>query len=177
MKTLLVCAAGLLVACAGCNSPDPRLNAPPHGQPETTSEIQSTFVHMVDNGLLADMTVSDIHFLPHRPLLNPLGEQRLSRLALLMEAYGGEVRFSSDVADEDLVAQRTEAIRDFLCKAGIDTSSEVVRADLPGGRGMEATEVILIKAEEGTYKAKKSQSSSSSLTQDAPSAAKGAGGK
>lgn len=151
MRNLLACAvvAGLLAA--GCSSPPPRLNAPPHGTPETTSDLQDTYVHMTDNALLADMTVSDIHFLPHRALLSSLGEERLSRLALLMQAYGGTIRFSTNLVDEDLVSARIDQVLEFLCQAGIDATTETVQLGMPGGRGLDANEVILIKTYEGTY--------------------------
>ncbi len=141
--------AGLL--SAGCAEYSKRLNAPPHGQPVESSDMQGTFVYMTDNALLADMTVSDIHFLPHRARLSALGEQRLSRLVSLMEAYGGTIRFSSSLADKELVRARLATVRDFLAGAGVDTTAEVVREDLPGGRGMDASEVVLIKAGEATY--------------------------
>jgi len=147
--------AGLLAGCAG--KPAARLNAPPHGVEQSAEEdlkprMEGTFAYMADNALLADMTVSDMHFLPHRDQLNTLGEQRLSRLAQLMEAYGGTVRFSTNEEDQGLIDRRTETIRSFLAEAGIDTSKEAVTRDLPGGRGMQATEAMLIRAERGTFK-------------------------
>jgi hypothetical protein len=139
---------------SGCNTPGERLNAPPHGRVHETSDLQGTFYYMSDNALLADMTVNDMHFLPHRAALNDLGERRLMRLAALMEAYGGTLRFNTDLTDEDLIAQRMNTIMDFLIEAGIDTTHEVVTRDLPGGEGMVATEAILIKVNEGTYQPK-----------------------
>ena len=159
LRVTVAVAVSLLVW--GCNSPGARLNAPPHGQAEETSDLQGTFTYMADNALLADMTVSDMHFLPHRALLNDLGEQRLSRLASLMEAYGGTVRFNTDLTAEGLIEERTKVVIDFLAEAGIDTTREVVRHEMPGGRGMLATEAILIKANEGTYSPKAKQGSQS----------------
>jgi hypothetical protein len=152
MKHLLVWTAAAGLLCAACNSPEPRLNAPPHGVPEETSKLQSMYHHMIDNALLAQMTVSDVHFLPHRAILNNLGEQRLSRLSSLMKSYGGVIRFNTALEDQALIDKRVEAVRLFLAEAGIDTSTEVLRHDLPGGPGIDATEAILIKANEATYK-------------------------
>lgn len=151
MRSLLTCAAALCVACAACNSPSPRLNAPPHGVPEATSDMQGMYVYMTDNALLTDMCISDVHFLPHRAMLNTLGQQRLSRLASLLDAYGGEIRYSTNLDDEELIEARTGVITDFLCEAGIDVWAHLVSCDLPGGRGMDAREVILIKVNEATY--------------------------
>jgi len=106
---------------------------------------------MNDNALLADMTVSDIHFHPHRPTLNTLGQQRLSRLVSLIEVHGGTIRFNTDVDDKELIQKRTDAILAFLAEAGVDTTGQVLVEDLPGGRGMDASEVILIKVFEATY--------------------------
>ncbi len=150
--------AGVLALLTGCNTPDKRLNAPPHGHAAETSDLQGTFTYMTDNALLADMVVSDQHFLPHRAVLNDLGTQRLSRLASLMEAYGGEVRYSSDEPDEALVHARVQAIVDYLAQAGIDTTQHVVKTDMAGGEGMAATEAVLIRANEGVYNPRKKSS-------------------
>jgi len=155
---LLIVAAALPLAC---NTPGARLNAPPHGQACKTSDLQGTFTYMVDNALLADMTVSDHHFLPHRAALNDLGRARLGRLASLLEAYGGTIRLNTDLTDEELIAGRTQTVVDFLAEAGIDTSRQVVVCDLPGGEGMSAKEAILIKVNEGTYKPQQRGTSSS----------------
>lgn len=147
--TLSACV--LAAALLGCNSPGQRLNAPPHGEAQSTSDLQGTFVYMHDNALLANMTVGDRHFMPHRPALNTTGVERLSRLASLMEAYGGTIRFDTEETDEKLNHARLKAIRDFLAEAGIDTTAETVTMDLAGGDGMDAREAILIRAHEGTY--------------------------
>ena len=88
-----ICAALL---AAGCSTSSPRLNAPPHGVAESVHDMRGTFVYMTDNALLADMSVSDMHFLPHRAMLTTLGTQRLNRLAQLINAYGGVIRFNSN---------------------------------------------------------------------------------
>ena len=150
--------ATLSLLAAGCNAPGERLNAPPHGQPYQTTDLQGTFTYMADNALLADMSVCDMHFLPHRAILNDLGVQRLSRLASLMEAYGGTIRFNTELTDEKLIARRADEIVGFLAQAGIDTTRDVVERDMPGGDGMPATEAILIRASLGTYVPNKDQS-------------------
>lgn len=154
MKRVLV--LGILLSLCACNNPSPRLNAPPHGQPTETVDSQGTFVYMADNALLADMSMSDMHFLPHRAGLTTLGEQRLGRMASLMEAYGGTIRFSTNLEDKELVDARTRTIVDFLRECGVSVTSETVTQDAPGGDGMAAAEAILIRAHEGTYQAKKS---------------------
>ncbi len=161
MKRVLIGAvlAGLL---CGCQEPTARLNAPPHGTAERTSELHDTYAHMVDNALLEDMTVSDIHFHPHRATLNSLGEERLQRLVGLLEQHGGEVRFSTN-EDDALAQRRTETIVAFLARQGINTNQDVVKRDLPGGRGMDAKQAILIKAGEATYTPKENKGGGKSL--------------
>lgn len=157
MRRAIVIAASAMVA-TGCNQPHERLNSPPHGRAEKSVDMQGTFVYMNDNALLANMTVCDMHFMPHRAKLNGQGVERLSRLASLLEAYGGTIRFDTRCEDESLNKQRLEVIHDFLAETGIDTTSEVVRADVAGGEGMEATEAIMIRVKEGMYQDKKAGS-------------------
>ena len=142
-----IAALGLL----GCNAPGDRLNAPPHGDPVATSDMQGTFVYMADNALLNDMSISDVHFMPHRSRLTTLGVERLSRLASLIQAYGGTVRFSSGVEDESLRADRMNTIVEFLTSAGVASASTTVVTDMPGNQSMSANEATLIRTSEGQY--------------------------
>lgn len=144
MRFLPLCAMGLGLLL-GCQQPTARLNAPPHGMAERKHDLHYAYAHMVDNALLADMCITDIHFVPHRAMLNSLGEERLSRLATLMQVYGGTIRYSSRCGDDDLVDQRTDAILSFLVDAGIDVDAETVVHDLPGSAESDAAEAILIR--------------------------------
>jgi len=159
MHRIMLAALAAAILLAGCNTPNKRLNAPPHGQAAETSDLQGTYTYMTDNALLADMTINDSHFLPHRVLLNDLGLRRLDRLAMLIDAYGGTIRLSTNVADEGLIDARMEAVVDYLTDSGIDTTREIVVRGQAGGEGMSATEAILIKQKEGTYDPKKKKSS------------------
>ena len=160
-QTLLLAGMATLLLCGCQGKPAARVNAPPHGQPVETHDMQGTYIYMTDAALLADMTICDMHFLPHRAMLNDLGEQRLSRLASLMEAYGGTINLSTDVASEDLIAERMDTIIDFLAQAGIDTYQEVVVCDLPGDEGMETRQALVIYQNEGMYRPDKKRNSSS----------------
>lgn len=156
MRMYLPCllAAGML--CAACQqTTTPRLNAPPHGlSPQRTAEMRTTFDHMVDNAMLETMSVSDIHFVADRPTLNTLGEQRLKRLAWMLDVYGGQIRFSTDVEDEELLQQRTDSILAYLDRQGVDTTMNVLRRDLPGGRGLDANQAMEIRHGEAMYRPK-----------------------
>lgn len=161
MRSILLSLPLVCMICA-CQAPSERLNAPPHGEPAATSDLQGNFEYMTDNALLEDMNVSDMHFMPHRPQLNMLGEERMARLVSLMEAFGGTIRLSSDVEDEALRAARLQTLTQYLASVGLSTTAETVCEDLPGGRGMEATEAVLIRVNEGTYAPKKGSGGSSS---------------
>jgi hypothetical protein len=156
MNRLLSGLVAIGLVCGACQEPAPRLNAPPHGTQEKAPELQAEYTHMLENALLEDMVVSDIHFVPHRAILNSLGEERLARLASLMELYGGTIHLSTYVTDPKLVEARVEQVRNYLCAAGIDTTAETVVPGLAQGRGMDAPQAILIKTNEGTYVPKKS---------------------
>ncbi len=155
MRRLLVATATAALVCGACQGPGARLNAPPHGGADRTSRLQSTMVYMVDNAMLEDMTISDAHFVPHRTMLNSLGEDRLARFASLIEVYGGPVRFNTDLQDEELIDARTTSIVDYLGECGVDTYAEAVVLDHPGGTGMKSREAILIRQHEATYQPKK----------------------
>lgn len=150
-RTIMGCAACVAVM-SGCNQPESRMNAPPHGMPENVHEMQGTYTYMADNALLADMSISDMHFLPHRAQLTSQGEQRVERLAELMRAYGGTLRLSSRGLDAGLLSQRAAAVRARLAECGVDTTQEVLVQDMPGGAGMDAAQAILIRKELGVFK-------------------------
>ena len=151
MKRTAIFWVGLGLLCAACNKPAPRLNAPPHGPPGEAHDLRLTFANMADNALLADMSIADMHFIPHRPQLTMLGKDRLNRLAALMEIHGGTVRFNTSLTDRALIDKRIDVVTDYLSDAGIDTTAEVLVQDHRGGRGMDAIESILIKINEATY--------------------------
>lgn len=155
MKTLFPTASLLVLLCA-CSSPTPRLNAPPHGDAECQSEMQALYTHMSDNALLADMNLSDVDFVPHRPLLSDIGQDRLCRLAGLMHEYGGELHYTPADSDQDLIDARISAIVDFLAEAGLAAAPREVSVGLPGGRGMQAREAIVIMVAEGLYQPRQS---------------------
>lgn len=154
MGFAVICAPMLLVL-AGCETPTARVNAPPHGQPYNTNDMQGTYAYMTDNAMLADMTVSDVHFMPHRALLSELGEMHLNRLASLVAAYGGEVRYNSNETDSQLNQARVATIREYLGDCGLTAPHTMVVSDLPGATGMDAAEAILIVDNEGMYQPKR----------------------
>ncbi len=170
MRRLLLWTTVVCVGCGACQNPSPRLNAPPHGEPEITSDMQGEYVHMTDNALLADMTVSDFHFVTDRAKLTTLGEERVARLAALIEIYGGTVRFNTTSDNKPLVDARLKEIERVLAEAGVDTTGEhAVVLGMPESTGMPADQAVLIKQNEGTYKPKKGSGGGSQPEPSAPS--------
>jgi len=143
----LVGSVTLVWSAWGCNQPSERLNAPPQGYSEYPSPLAESFVYMVDNAMLEDLSLADIHFVPHSGELNGLGARRLERYAKLLTVYGGSVRYATAVADDRLVEQRMGSIRDYLATTGIASERIRVVRDLPGGVGMTAREAIVAKSE------------------------------
>jgi hypothetical protein len=131
---------------SGCGEPTARLNAPPQGDSANRSELQPVFIYMTDNATMSDLSIADIHFVPHTTELNSLGTARLTRIAKLIESYGGTVRYEARAAGEEFVAQRIEHVRDFLTTTGIEMDKvDVVVAHAGSGRtlateAMESTE-------------------------------------
>ena len=139
--------AGLIcVALAGCGKPTDRLNAPPQGQAEHCSRMRPIFTYMTDNEMLSDMCIADIHFVPNTTELNSLGTTRLSRMAQLLEPYGGTVRYATDSSDEELVNKRLEHVCDFLASAGADLDRIDVIVAMAAAGHAQAAEAIEAKA-------------------------------
>ena len=144
-RHLSIASCALAVCLCGCPQPTERLNAPPQGTAEHTSEMRPFFTYMTDNATLSDMSVADIHFVPHTTELNSLGADRLSRIAQLIETYGGTVRYATRLQDEELVDQRLAHTRDFLAAAGADMERVEVIVAMAGADYMPADEAIEAK--------------------------------
>lgn len=136
-----------LIAFSGCSSAPPaeRLNAPPQGDADRASSLRESFAYMGDNALLHDMSVADIHFIPHSSELSGTGVVRLARLSPMLTEYGGIVRYETYEKDEKLVGERLAHVQEFLTEEGCDMSRVQVKTMISGGRGMRATDAIRIK--------------------------------
>jgi hypothetical protein len=139
----------LIVATAstvGCYEPSSRLNAPPQGESPRPSSLQEPYVYMVDNAMLADMALADIHFVPHSAELNSLGARRLDRYAALLELYGGTLHYDAGINDAELVNARIDRMKDFLATTGIPSDRIDVDEGMATGRGLNSIEAIVIRA-------------------------------
>ena len=133
----------LALMLTGCAAPSERLNAPPQGPAEHPHPLQEHFVYMQDNALLADMCVSDVHFVPHTSELNGLGARRLKRYAQLLSQYGGKLHYDTELQEGDpLLEARLKHAVEYLQLAGLDADKFELTVGPPGGRGMGAKEAV-----------------------------------
>lgn len=120
----------------------------------TTTQMQHTrmdtmmggsrahLTYMVDNALLHDMSIAEIHFVPHTRELSGTGIARLDRMALMLDTYGGTVRYETVVTDEAFVQKRLDHVHEYLATTGCDMSRVEVKAMMSGGRGMSAVKAL-----------------------------------
>lgn len=132
---------------AGCLDPSTRLNAPPQGSTERPNQMQDQYVYMTDNGMMYDMCVSDIHFIPHTSSLSGLGVRRLNRYAELLEGYGGSVHLDTICDDETLNQARLQSINTHLASAGLNMNNVKVERGTAQGRGFDAPTALRVMAE------------------------------
>ena len=111
---------------------------------ETLAYPTPHLTYMADNAMLHDMAIADLHFVPHTDELNGTGAARLDRLAILLDVYGGAVRYETFTTDGELVDRRLAHVRDYLATTGCDMSRVEVKAMISGGRGLPADEAVEI---------------------------------
>ncbi|MBN2562975.1 MAG: hypothetical protein JXQ75_18790 [Phycisphaerae bacterium] len=133
---------------AGCARPlEPqRMNAPPQGDGLDHPEWADYYVYHNDQGMMADMSIADIHFVPGSDDLSGTGVARLERYAELLATRGGTLHYTPTVDDEALIKARVTAAEAFLAQAIPSKNVIEVVVGLAGGRGMEAKEAVAGKA-------------------------------
>lgn len=135
-----------MVIWVGCETPPERLNSPPQGATERTSDMSDTYVFMVDNALLEEMSMAPVHFVPHTFELNATGVRRLARYAEILQVYGGTLRYSGVTDEESLAEGRIDQMRGFLIAQGLaDDQFDIMRA-MAGNSDMRASEAIAARA-------------------------------
>ncbi|HVP10333.1 MAG TPA: hypothetical protein VMV94_04000 [Phycisphaerae bacterium] len=133
--------ACLLASASGCAERTcPRLNAPPQGDAEEQPAMSEYYAYHDDQGMLADMSIADIHFVPHSPQLSGVGEARLQRYAELLAATGGCLHYDTALRDESLIEARLATARSFVRDTLPSAKTIEIAVGLPGGRGMTAKE-------------------------------------
>lgn len=147
----LIVVATLPVAAAACNDLHTTTDLQTSRMDDSHRAYGAHLTHMVDNAILHDMSVADIHFIPHTGELSGVGEVRLNRLAKLLNTYGGTLRYETLLDDEALIKQRLDHAREYLALTGCDMERVQVVAMISGGRGLPGGEAVE-KLEKGTKK-------------------------
>lgn len=161
----------IAVLVAGCASPPPRLNAPPQGWSSRQADMQQHYVYMTDNAMLAEMDVTDVHFVPHSGDLNSLGARRLDRYAALLKESGGQLAYDTQLTDAKVVQARLASIKVYLEAAGADPCKITVVQGPCGEAPMSADEASMVRQKmlAGGDQSKQQDSSGGMLGQAATS--------
>src|SRR6267142_3424468 len=120
--------AAMAILPIGCIPDKPRLNSPPAGYAEPHHQMCETYAYHNDQGMLNDMSIADIHFVPHAPELSGTGEARLARYAELLATNGGTLHYDTAMTDETLLKTRLVSANDYLkqCMPGAKPVKVVV---------------------------------------------------
>ena len=109
---------------------------------EARASAGKHFTYMVDNAILRDMSLADIHFIAHTTELSGVGTIRLKRMAKLLNTYGGTIRLDTTQADESVLAERMSHVREFLALSGCELEHVEIEVSAPGGRGFSGVEGV-----------------------------------
>jgi len=133
----------------GCNEPVTESQILLARMDESKASPRPYLTAMVDNAMMHDVSVADFHFVPHSPELSGSGVARLDRMAVVLDSYGGTVRYETYQTDEAFIGQRLERVRDYLSLLGCDMDRIEVKAMMSGGRGFTGKEAAKVE-EQGT---------------------------
>ncbi len=140
----VVASGVLLVVLCGCQDLDwPK--DPVIGKPFAPTDMHRYYTPMVENAAAHDMSVADIHFVPHTSALNELGMKRLNMLGIFLAKYGGKVRYETESTDTERNQARVDQIRRYFVEAGYDMTHIAVAPEMSGGRGMTAADALVAK--------------------------------
>lgn len=137
---LMASAALAPLLMGGCPQPTERLNSPPQGYSEHPSPMREYYTYHNDQGMLNDMSLADIHFVPHSPDLSGTGVARLERYCELLATSGGTIHYDSGGTDQELVKARLASAKSFVSQAMPGVKDIQIVQGMPGGRGMNAKE-------------------------------------
>lgn len=141
-RCILPLMPALLMAVPACQEPQTEAKPWTPGIQSVRADYESHLVTMVDNAILSDMSVADIHFIPHTAELSGVGEVRLSRMAKLLNTYGGTVRYETQLDDEVVIGKRLDHVREYLALTGCDMKRVEVTTGMAGGRGLSGEDAV-----------------------------------
>ena len=147
MKNVLVGFAilGVVHLSGACDEAGERYGETPVTLEEARWNAEARYQAMMDNALISDMSVADIHFVPHTTVLNSLGEQRLQRYADLLMYQGGTLYLETASQDEAKQKARIASVQEFLASAGIEDDRLAAEIGIRAGHGIAAVEAIQVK--------------------------------
>lgn len=142
--SLLSALALVATAASGCVPPadTTTVNLPPRDAEEMRNEIAEIFAYHNDQGMTADRSIADVHFVPHSTNLSGTGQARLERFAELLAESGGTIHYDTKLDDKDLVEARLAVARRFLAETNQGQHTIEIALGMSGGRGMSAREAI-----------------------------------
>ncbi len=141
IRALACCAA--LTAIVGCHGDDRgAVQLDMARMDEMREQPRTHLANMVDNAILHDMSLADFHFVPHSTELSGSGVARLDRMALLLDTYGGVVRYEASTTDEELIKGRLDHVKEYLTLVGCSMEKVALTTGLSGGRGMSVANSI-----------------------------------
>lgn len=152
----LILVSTLALISVACNNYQTTTDLQMSRMDESKRTFASYNADMIDNAILHDMSVADIHFIAHTSELSGVGEVRLNRMAKLLHTYGGTVRYETTLDDDVLRGQRLAHVREYLALTGCDMGRVSVAAMMSGGRGLPGDEAV-VKFLKGTAKPKKAK--------------------
>ncbi len=127
---------------AGCHDPEPTItmNSPPGGDDTNRTTVGEYFAYHNDQGMMADLSIADMHFIADSEHLSGTGEARLERYAELLATSGGRLYYDTKIQDATLVDARLRVAREFLMQVSPGSKRIDVVLGMPRGRGMDAVE-------------------------------------
>lgn len=136
----------LMPGLGGCQEGQKRTDPISQPQPITAQAhpIKYQLDSMTNNALLANMAVSDMHFIPHRPYLTDLGCQELNRMAWFVQRYGSTIILDLAQQDSDLAKYRKKVVEDYLLACGLPAEKVEVVFAMPASTGLPADEAVAI---------------------------------
>ncbi len=113
---------------------------------DTLAAPRAHLTNAVDNAILHDMSLADFHFVPHSTELSGSGVARLDRMALMLDTYGGMVRYEAGTTNETLIEGRLDHVREYLSLVGCSMDKITLATAVSGGRTGRAS--LAIEAED-----------------------------
>lgn len=137
-----LCGVSLFLG-AGCErKQQTQMNAPPQGYAPEHPGSSDYYAYHNDQGMMADMSIADIHFIPHSADLSGTGVARLERYAELLSTSGGTLNYDTSLSDSQLIERRMATAEAYLSKCMSQSKPVDVVLGMPGGPGMRAKESI-----------------------------------